>query len=265
MSGFIESDDPIYDGFRKLDDGTKDALASIEYPLQQGIAALTLAEDRFGAEYLTTEQISNALECAGVAVSPTQLEKAFSRAKGRVSRRKSNGETWYKVMTPGRREVEPLLESGNIKVLYVDSGRPRTARRKLGEILSELQGLVRVCDPYCGLGTLDSLEMIPEACEVEFLTLQKVNSAKLDGPLEAFRRERKHTELRKLPSVPNTPSEIHDRYVLSGDKVLIVGHGLMDIGGKESFVITLEKSLVPDLFEQLRQSFDEKWGRALPL
>jgi hypothetical protein len=41
--------------------------------------------------------------------------------------------------------------------------------------------------------------------------------------------------------------------------MLILGHGLKDIGGKESFIIRLGRDLVPDLLNEVRKVFDARW------
>lgn len=56
--------------------------------------------------------------------------------------------------------------------------------------------------------------------------------------------------------------DLHDRYVLSDAKILIVGHGLKDIGGKESFIIMLPRALAADLLGDVERSFDAKWSKA---
>lgn len=58
------------------------------------------------------------------------------------------------------------------------------------------------------------------------------------------------------------PQHLHDRYVLSDEKILIVGHGLKDIGNKESFVIVLPRKFATDLLADVQRSFDQKWGAA---
>jgi hypothetical protein len=165
-------------------------------------------------------------------------------------------------MTPGRREVEPLLQTGNISVMYIDGEKPRTSRKNLAEILGELAGTVRVCDPWYGVRSLESLEMIRAENEVRFLTARtNENLARLTGPLKDFKTERPRTELRRVQNA----GELHDRYVLGEQLLLIVGHGLKDIGGKQSFIITVPKALAPDLIAQVRTAFDEKWKTAVPL
>jgi hypothetical protein len=141
-------------------------------------------------------------------------------------------------------------------VMRVESGQPRTARRRLGEELAGLKGIVRICDPYYGVKTLDSLDHLPQSCKVRFLTAKANESArKFGGALRDYRKERPNTEFRRAAN----PSELHDRYILANDRLLILGHGLKDIGGKESFIIRLNESLVVDLVSEMRKSFDVKW------
>jgi hypothetical protein len=186
----------------------------------------------------------------------------MSRAGNRVSRRIIDGEIHYKIMTRGRREAQRLLEAGNVSLLYMESNKPRTARRKLAEILGDLSGVIRVCDPYYGIRTLDSLELFPEKCIVRFLTSKtNENVRHLLRAIHDFKRERPRTELRLYPN----SGELHDRYILSRDEMLIVGHGLKDVGNKESFVIIIQRNLIQDLHVQVGNAFDDKWAKAKPM
>ena len=230
--------------------------------MKWGLAALALAENRCRIRKLTTSDLSKALEHAGVAVTPLQLERAFARAAGRVSRNQAGTDVLYSVMTTGRAEVDATIGRGKLGVVYIDGERPRTARRELHEILGELQGTIRICDPYFGVRTLDALEMIRDDREVRFLTAHiSGDAARVQGPLQDFRKERPKTELRRHDG----PSELHDRYVLSDSMLLLVGHGLKDIGGKESFVVAVPRSLASDLLEEVRGGFDRRWGTSKPL
>ena len=237
--------------FESLGDGLKVALAGIDSPLKLGLAALMLAKDRMKIQWLSSADISKALERAGIAVTPERLEKALARADDRVSRKRVRDEGSYSLMTKGRMGVE-----------YLEGGRPRTARRELREILGGIRGVVRICDPYYGIRTLDALEMLHEDCEVRFLTSRTTeNPARLQGPLKDFRRERPKAELRTCAD----PAALHDRYVLSNSALLLVGNGLKDLGGKESFVVTIPRELAPDLLGEVGEAFDRRWDKASPI
>jgi hypothetical protein len=49
------------------------------------------------------------------------------------------------------------------------------------------------------------------------------------------------------------------------ERILIIGHGLKDIGGKESFVIVLPRTMAGDLLSDMQRSFDQKWAKGTPL
>jgi hypothetical protein len=248
--------------FRSLDLRVKNSLADEESPLRLALTALTLAHDEAQVEYLSLDELHEALEAADVSVKRSSLAKGLGRAGNRVTRREVSGETQYRVATKGRRVAEEVLAAGALEFLYVEGNRPRTARRELAEVMGGLNGIVRICDPYYGVRSLDSLELIPNRCLVRFLTGKTNEGAtKLAGPLKDFKRERPNVELR----VAARPQELHDRFVLSHEKILLVGHGLKDIGAKESFVVALPRSFAPDLLDNVECSFDQKWANGSPL
>src|SRR5438132_178444 len=219
----------LLDIFRKLDREKKELLADISSPLLLSLAALSVARETFSVEHLSAEHITACLEAAGIAVDKTSVSKALARAGDRVSKSKGEyGEVLYRLMIKGEREVSPHLGGGGLVVVRIDEDKPRTARLRLGDLLSALRGTVRICDPYYGVRTLDSLDLISSSCSVRFLTGQtNEEGRRLRGALQDFKRERRTVELRRAAR----PTELHDRYVLTSEGLLLVGHGLKDIGG----------------------------------
>jgi hypothetical protein len=164
-----------------------------------------------------------------------------------------------------KRAIEKYKEQKvkpGLSVSYIEEGQLRVARKKLAEIMNDLSGEVRICDPYYGLGILDILEMIPPGCTVHFLTA-KTNErrTKLDGPIADFRRDYPKTELRLFLD----ENVLHDRYILSDDRLILVGQGFKDLGNKESFVVAIPAKHAGDLIETIRRVFDERWERSTPL
>ncbi len=253
----------LLETFVSLDQAAKDALSAEDSPLLLSLAALDIAATEAGVDRLSAEHIVACLEASGVAVRKTSVSRALARAGGRVSTTKDeNSETLYRLMTKGKKEIENLLGGELMSVVRIEGGQPRTARRRLGDMLAELKGTVRVCDPYYGIRTLDSLDHVPKGCAVRFLTSKTSEPAqKIQGAIRDFVKERPSAEFR----IAANPSDLHDRYVLTADSLLILGHGLKDIGGKESFMIRLERSLAPDLLHELAQTFDARWQSASAL
>jgi hypothetical protein len=249
--------------FRDLNMGIKDSIADLTSPLLQSFAALSIANEQASAERLSVEHIVACLEAAGTAVSKRSVSSALSRAGDRVSVTKGiDGENLYRLMIKGEREIAPHIGGGGISIVRFDGKKPRTARVRLGDALSSLTGLVRICDPWYGVRTLDSLDLIPLSCRVRFLTA-KTNEAgsRLRGAMRDFKRERPDVEFR----IAASPNDLHDRYVLSVGQMLLVGHGLKDIGAKESFMVRVDKGLAKELIAQTRASFDAKWKIAIPI
>ena len=116
-----------------------------------------------------------------------------------------------------------------------------------------------ICEP---VRTLDSLDYIPPTRQVRFLTAKTCESGrKLTGALRDFKKERPKVEFRIVAA----SSDIHDRYVVTKQQLLILGHGLKDIGGKESFIIRVGYELAPDLIEETVTTFDSRWNNASPI
>lgn len=253
----------LLETFTTLDQGFKDALADTDSPLLLSLSALDIATNEAGVDRLTAEHIVACLEAAGVAIRKTSVSRALARAGAKVSTGiNKEGETLYKLMTKGKKEIEHLLGGELMSVVRIEGGQPRTARLRLGEALITLKGIIRVCDPYYGVRTLDSLDHIPKTCAIRFLTVKSNEPAlKMQSAIRDFIKERPTTEFR----VAANPSELHDRYVLSADMLLILGHGLKDIGGKESFMIRIGRELAPDLIHELATTYDSRWKSASPI
>lgn len=253
----------LLSAFADLDAGLKHSLADLDSPRRLALAALHIADETCAIKTLAAEHIVACLEQAGVAVKRISVVRALARAKGCVSTtRNVEGDMLYRLMTKGRREVEQLLRRGSLSVVRIDGNHPRTARKELSEVLQSVNGLVRVCDPYYGLRTLDALEQIPKRCSVRFLTARTGESGrKLKNAIRDFRKERPNVDLR----LASKPSELHDRYVVAKDHLLLLGHGLKDMGGKESFLIRLDRKLAPDLIRETIAAFDRRWGKAAVL
>jgi hypothetical protein len=84
------------------------------------------------------------------------------------------------------------------------------------------------------------------------------NPAKFEISLKRFRREFKNVELRKCDKA----HELHDRYIIAVNALLIIGHGIKDLANKESFIVYLPQKMVLGFLPVLRKSFEERWRKA---
>jgi hypothetical protein len=249
----------LLEAFHSLDQHVKRSLSEISNSRLLALAALELAETEAGIDRLSAEHIVACLEAAGVAVKKLSISRSLASAAGFISSRREEGEVFYKIMTKGKSEIEPFLSRSKLSVVRIEKDQPRTARIELKETFALLKGEVRICDPYYGIRTLDALDYIPTKCTIKFLSVNPTDSiTKLVGAIKDFKKERPKSEFR----VADKTAGLHDRFVVTDTCLIILGHGLKDIGGKESFLIRLDQSLVPDLVKASIQSFDDKWNNA---
>jgi hypothetical protein len=251
----------IFLAFGKLDPKIKEALANIEKPILLSYAALAIVQDytdQPDQQYLSTENIVEALGAAGIAINHKQVNGALSRAGQCIKRKVIKQEMCYRLMTVGRRKVEPLLQIGPIQIIYIEGNTPKKTRIYLKEIMISLKGLIRICDPYYGIRSLEILSEIQASCSVRFLT-SKTNEKtyNLTGPIGDFKREHPNVEIRVLAP----PNILHDRYILAADVLFILGHGIKDIGDKDSFIVTISKSYAEDVLKEIELHFDILWGK----
>lgn len=252
----------IFEKFRKVETEVKQTLSKITSPLKIGLSVLTLAQDRFGVEYLSLNEIIESLDRLGVAVESLRLARALARAGNRIRCVEVKGVTKYKVMMVGRQEIEDIISISGPQIVYVERDKPRTARKKLEDIIATMKGTIRICDPYYGVRTLDILELFPSRCDVRFLTAKTTEkSAKIKSAISDFKKEYPNVEIRIYPR----EKELHDRYVIASNHLLIIGHGIKDIGNKESFIIQIDSTYGADLIRMLSNIFDQRWSSSSPV
>ncbi len=258
----MSTEDAVVQAFKRLDEGLRNTFANLCSPMLEAFAVLKIARAQCGVSDLTSPRMSACLKAAGVSRRPVSIARALARAGDRVHRfRGDDGDVLYALMTAGEREIEPCLAVGNVHVLRCDGSRPRKDSMKLGKLLAALRGTVRVCDPYLGSRTLVTLDHLPDKCDVLFLTVNVDRKPALTHELKDFRSEKPKVEFRRVAKT----EKLHDRYILTDDELFLVGHGIKDIGVKESFVVILDKRLAGDVMAEARSTFDKRWNQATPI
>ena len=144
-------------------------------------------------------------------------------------------------------------------VVFVEAGTPRTAHLRLEEIFRKLSGEVLVCDPYYGRGSLYRLDLLDHCSPIRFLTQKpdQNETQTLPTALSEWKRQHGNVEFRR-----HTGRDLHDRFVLTDDELIMLGHGLKDIGGKDSFIIRIGRDVAGDTIDTVRNSFESKWQAA---
>ncbi|HKW28831.1 MAG TPA: hypothetical protein VJT54_05815 [Verrucomicrobiae bacterium] len=266
---FLFEDGHVNLGHRKFEKALRIAHLSnfppqnkLETPLDRVLWALWVVQDEFGHRLpIYAEEISEILEIRGIALDEIQVERALARAGARVKRKildEDDGKNAYKIMEVGKAYLSEKYASGNVRALVLDGSKPWSDRYVTApEIAKELTGPVCVLDKFYGDGSLAILHHLRHCKPLQFLTAQtNDNHNSFVRELQAFKKECPSVEVRIFPN----KHELHDRYFLSQDTLVILGHGIKDLGNKESFVIVLKGAIGAEMRRTLQDKFDVRWN-----
>jgi hypothetical protein len=145
------------------------------------------------------------------------------------------------------------VNNEEIEVYYFEPDKPHTSRKNFVELLSQLSGDVKICDPYLTSDSLEAIEKIANA-KVKFLTSAKKSNIKItSNDLKDFKSEFSQVEIKGFPF-----DHLHDRYIIAKDKLFLLGQGL-SIRKKETFIVELPERFAKDLIQSLSATFDIRW------
>jgi len=82
------------------------------------------------------------------------------------------------------------------------------------------------------------------------------------GAMRDLLKEQRSVSIRLAPSVGTVS---HDRFVLTDQELVLIGHGLKDLGGRDSFVIRLPIEYVAGIAVETQKEFDRLWSAAVSL
>lgn len=150
----------------------------------------------------------------------------------------------------------------DVEIFYISGNSPWTDRNeRLSEFLKKLNGEIIIVEAHYGLGTFHVLENFQKGQKVKFLTAQlgaNENEDKVEKELKRFKREFPDIELKRYPKF----YEFHDRYILSSNMLVWVGHGIKDFGDKECFLIGISREKISEISQILEERFKERWGKS---
>lgn len=233
----------------------------VEEPLEAGLWCLYISKHIFNKEYLTTEEIENILQnYLGIPTKAIQLARAFARASKKIIKRKKDKA--YQISWIGEDYLKSLKMKNPLRIIYLAPNKPITAETSLEELIKSVKkGNLFITDPYYGLKTLKILCDFAEYHKnIHFLTAQlgggeKINIVK--NFLKDIKREYKNKiEVRIYPN----KNELHDRYIIGEDIFFIIGHGIKDLGKKESLIIAVEDKYGKDIRKILENAFRQRWN-----
>jgi hypothetical protein len=254
----------IIESFSKIDISDFPDFFSYDNPLEMGLWVLWVAKEKLNIKKLSAEQIASIIrDVKEISIDARSITNSFNPAKKKIHSYKVDGETYFEIMKPGKDYLLSLTKEGYIEVFYFEPGKPYSNKRIVSkEILNTLKGELKIVDPYCDIKTLDILKEVKNAT-IKFLSRTdnlKDKKARFLRQLQDFKAEHLHVEVRDYPY-----DDIHDRYILSSEGLILLGHSIKDLGNKESFAISLNKKAYRNLIEAIIENFGRRWEQSKPL
>jgi len=204
-----------------------------------------------GRAYLSAREIAEQLtDLHKIATRPNAVRMALERApRGFVHVKGGIGGKIYEIMKSGEDHLAELEAPG---VLLIEPERAYTSRRKVDELLKKWAGVIKICDPYLDPKTFDPLTAIPKGSQIRLLTKNVFETSRVRREIEAYRKEYSFLEVRVCQD------NLHDRYVIVGDKLWLFGHSLNGLGKKEAFIVGLGS----DIRLHMEPVFDKRWANS---
>jgi hypothetical protein len=152
-----------------------------------------------------------------------------------------------------RQGEDELLGSG-LRPLFVDPSQALSSIRAVEDMLSALNGDVSVCDTYVDSRTVDYLALMSAANTVRLLTENIQDGSRFKRDLGAFEKQHKMPlEVRVA-----APGLFHDRYILHGSGMYLLGSSLKDMAKKQSIIVALPM----DFSREMGKAYDRHWSNA---
>lgn len=157
----------------------------------------------------------------------------------------------------------PLLLSENNLLFLTGKNTWTDPNENFPRIIKMLDGNLCIVDRYYGDGTLYTLRKFGKTRKIKFLSAElgrkeREDKTNFDISLRKFKRQFGNIKLKKY----NKPEELHDRYIIAKNALVIIGHGLKDLGDRESFVIFLPSKTVSKFLPTLKDIFIKRWKKS---
>jgi hypothetical protein len=238
---------------------------SLSRTLDRVLWVLAAAKDCLGVRRLTPPEIASfMLDVLEVSIASTSVSQALRNAGGKVHVYHQGGTTRYEIMRAGKDHLLGIVPPNSVEMFYFEPGTRYSGKHVLSEkVIGELAGDLVIVDPYCGARTLDILRSAKGNKVRVLTTLARAKKGVVDQfkrELKDFRSEHPSIELRDY-----TGNDLHDRYILSPQHLVILGHSIKDLGSKESFAIVISRGMCEEISRTLSDTFETRWQKSTPL
>lgn len=229
--------------------------------LERVLWVLWVAKDKLGIQKMNAEQIAAILvEIKEVSINPNSISRSVSRSGNKIHTYSGKEKSNFGIMGEGKDYLLSKVSKNITEVCYFEPGQKYTNKKILSEkVLTSLTGELRIVDPYCGKRTLDMLTNT-NGHKIKMLTNLNTLRNKKNTFIREYRdfvTEYSHIEIRDYQG------DIHDRYIISADSLVLIGYSIKDFGKKETFSVVLRNN--EDIKRQMAHNFDSKWINSTPL
>jgi hypothetical protein len=237
--------------FARVDAAKRSGIHHLQQEREQILWVLATGKNEVGVDSMTSAQISVVLrDSYHIAVPRQRVSALLEKEKGTVAKRRANGKLHFKIMKRGEEEVSSSI----IAPIFIDPEAALSQIRKIEDVLGKLKGSLRVCDPYIDNRTLDFLAECSGAEQINLLTVNVYKEGLFRRDLSAFVKEHGNIlETRVLEQ-----GNLHDRYIIDDDGMILPGTSLNGLGKKQSFLVSLGKNLRRIVLP----AFDRSWASA---
>ena len=246
--------------FREADKSGIVDFTACEKSLDMALWVLCVAKEKLGQKRLMAKQIASTIVgTEEISITASSVTNALKRASTKVYRYYEDGIIYYEIMKPGKEHLLSLRKSDIVNAFYFEPDTRYTAKRLLkNQVFSGLTGSLKILDPYCSEKTLDVLANLKDR-PMKVLTrlgnLRERDKGKFVRDVADFKTENPNVEFRDYPN-----ADIHDRYIISEDKVTLIGHSMKDLGAKESFAVVLGRGYYREIYDALNSNFTRRWN-----
>jgi len=172
---------------------------------------------------------------------------------------------WFPAFIDKKKAEQKIVAPSFVKDVSFFTGKDSWTdpNKNFPKVIELIKGDLCIVDPFYGNGTFYVLEKFGKNRKIRFLSCklgdeEQRNITKFDINLKRFRKEFKNIEMRKYDKY----YELHDRYIIADNGLVIVGHGIKDLADKESFVVFLPKAFVAKFLPILKKVFEERWKKS---
>lgn len=221
---------------------------------RQVLWVLYLAKTEASRDWLNAVTITRLLvEVWGVALTRQAVQGALGQlASTRLVARRGMQPLEFQIMASG---IE-LIGATNRRVLLVEPESAHTSLKEIQAILNEVNGVVRICDPYVDGQIFAFLALVP-ATDLRLLTVNVKSPVTFRHEQAMFNQQfGKALETRRLNG-----GKLHDRYVIGDSSVHLFGTSFNGLGKKQSIVV----SAGVEIRQALIDAFDRNWHSATPV